>query len=65
MDYHILETYTLKAMSRDINKEIKTILNRLDRLKEQKEILDLIIIHRNESDKGKPVHNETIIDPLK
>ena len=57
MDYHILETYTLKAMSRDINKEIKTIFNRLDRLKEQKEILDLIIIHRNESDKGNPVHN--------
>lgn len=65
MDYLILETYTLKAIARDINKEILTIMDRLNRLKEQKEIIDLVISHRTEKDKGKPVHSETIIDPLK
>jgi len=65
MDYHILETYTLKSMSRDINKEISVMIERLNRLREQKDIIDLIIIHRYEQEKDNQVDNETVIDPLK
>lgn len=72
MDYHILETYTLKDMIRSLNKEIKSITQRLERLKEQQEIIDIIIIYRDDRDKNKHlcennqlVNSDTVIDPLK
>ena len=64
MNYHILEIYTLKSMSYDIGKKIRSTIKELITLKEQKEIIDLIIIHRDEKKNKNTVNNDTLIDPL-
>lgn len=46
MDYHILDICTLQSMSKDTDKEIKIMQRRLKQLQEQKEIIDVIILHR-------------------
>ena len=63
MDYHILETYTLKSMSVDIEREIRRSSRRLTQLQEQKEIIDMIIVHR-EDDKNKNKDPDRLIHPL-
>ena len=65
MDYHILEIYTLKAISRDVDREITKIKDRLRKLEEQKEIIDLIIMHRDKNDPHRHVDSDALIDPLK
>lgn len=63
MDYHILDVYTLKAMSRDIKKEIRKLENSIDRLNEQLKIIDIIVSTRDDKDRGKPVDDNTVINP--
>ena len=46
MDYHILDVYTLKSMTRDINREIKKTIDKLNKLREQKDIINIIVSHR-------------------
>ena len=64
MDYHILETFTLKSMSVDIERELKRMTTRLKQLKEQKEIIDLIILHREEDKKTRNTRDDHMIHPL-
>ena len=61
MDYNILKTFTLKAMSNDIDQEIKKIYKRVKILEEQKETIDLIIIHRDDPNF---LDTDEIIHPL-
>ena len=63
MDYHMLDIYTLKSMSNDVRKEISNLTERLSRLKEQKEVIDMIVIFRTEQDKKDKIDNNTLIDP--
>ena len=63
MDYHMLYIYTLKSMSNDVRKEISNLTERLSRLKEQKEVIDMIVIFRTEQDKKDKIDNNTLIDP--
>lgn len=65
MNYHILETYTLKSIAIDIDKEIGNLIEQLDRLREQKEIIDSIINHRIDRDREKKITSDTVIVPLK
>lgn len=62
MDYHILDLYTLKSMSRDLDREIKRLRVCSIKITEQKEIIDLIINHRDKKEKN--VDSDTLIDPL-
>ena len=65
MDYHILDLYTLKSISRDINREIQRIKDRLKKLKEQQEVVDMIIAYRGKIDPHKIIDSDTLINPLK
>ncbi len=61
MNYHIFETYTLSSMLIDINKEISSIDDRLKRLNEEREIIQLIIKHRKT--RNNKIDDDTLIDP--
>lgn len=64
MDYNILETFTLKSISVDIDREIKRITKLLNKLQEHKETIDVILIHR-EDNKHNIHQDDSIIHPLK
>lgn len=64
MDYNILETFTLKSISVDIDREIKRLNKRLNQLQEQKETIDVILIYR-EDNKHNIHQDDSIIHPLK
>ena len=64
MDYNILETFTLKSMSVDIDREIKRMTKVLNLLEKHKEIIDVIIVHR-EDNKYKIQQDDSMIHPLK
>ena len=53
MDYHILSVSTLKEMSNDIDMEIQKTTSRAKQLMEQKEIIDLIILYRDNKNNNK------------
>lgn len=55
MDYHVLSTYTLQSMSKDIEVELKRLVPRMEQLKEQKEIIDMIILYRDDKIKQSKV----------
>lgn len=63
MDYHILDLYTLKSMSRDLDRELKRLKAQIIKIHEQKEIVDLIICHRDKE--NKIIDSDTLIDPLR
>jgi hypothetical protein len=66
MDYHILDICTLKSMSKDIDREIKRMQRRLRQLQEQKEIIEIIILHRGERQNDiKSSDDDITIHPLK
>jgi hypothetical protein len=64
MDYHIFDTYTLKSMGRDINKEIHKLTERLEKLKEQKDFIDILIKYRNQKEREITYDNDVLINPL-
>lgn len=70
MDYHLLDVYTLKSMSRDIGNEIERLEQEIERLKEKKEVMDIIIARRQSKDrnlktkKTEDISDETVINPL-
>jgi len=59
MNYHIFDTHTLKSMAKDINKEINKLTDNLNRLHEEKNIIDFIIDHRDSKT------NSSLVHPLK
>ena len=61
MNYHIFETYTLSSMLIDINKEINSLEEKLRRLNEEKEIVQLIVKHRKAV--ANKIDDDTLIDP--
>ena len=63
MDYHILDLYTLKSMTRDFQNEIDRLGEKIEAILEQKEIIDMIIEYRNKKQKKNP-DNEIWVDPL-
>ncbi len=66
MDYHILDICTLKLMAKDIDREIKRMQRRLKQLQEQKEIIDVIILHREDRQLDvKSSDDDITIHPLK
>ena len=64
MNYHILDLYTLKSMRRDINKEIVNTIQTLNKLREQVDVITIILKHREHRDATTEVNDGTLVNPL-
>ncbi len=64
MNYHILDLYTLKSMRRDINKEIVKTIDTLNKLREQVEVITVILKHREVKDSNEVINNGNLVSPL-
>ena len=63
MNYHMLDFYTLKSIRRDISKEIKKTVENLNRLREQEEIISMILKHREQETSETP-NDGSLVNPL-
>lgn len=63
MNYHTLNTYTLKSIVRDINKRLKRIITELDELREQKETINFILEHRGNNTDIDANIGSILVDP--
>lgn len=64
MNYHMLDVYTLKSIRRDINKEIKKTVENLNRLREQEEIITMILKYREHQDSTEVTNDGSLVNPL-
>lgn len=64
MNYHILDLYTLKSMRRDLTKEIKKTVDNLNKLREQVEIITMILKHRENSEDSEIINDGSLVNPL-